>query len=87
MFRRRLTLVLLLLAAAVVLQGVAAVFAVREAERQVVRGRVASDILQRFVDLSATKQRTAQLGDAAPDRCRWRPGRARCAGAAHEPPD
>ncbi len=57
MFRRRLTLVLLLLAAAVVLQGVAAVFAVREAERQVVRGRVASDILQRFVDLSATKQR------------------------------
>jgi len=57
MFRRRLTLVLLLLAAAVVLQGVAAVFAVREAEHQVVRGRVASDILQRFVDLSATKQR------------------------------
>lgn len=57
MFRRRLSLVLLLLAAAVVLQGVAAVFAVREAERQVVRGRVASDILQRFVDLSATKQR------------------------------
>ena len=57
MFRRRLSVVLLLLAAAVVLQGVAAVFAVREAERQVVRGRVASDILQRFVDLSATKQR------------------------------
>lgn len=57
MFRRRLTLVLLLLAAAVVLQGVAAVLAVREVERQVVRGRVASDILQRFVDLSATKQR------------------------------
>jgi signal transduction histidine kinase len=57
MFRRRLSLVLVLLAAAVVLQGVAAVFAVREAERQVVRGRIASDILQRFVDLSATKQR------------------------------
>lgn len=57
MFRFRLGLVLLLLAAAVVLQGVAAVFAVREAERQVVRGRVASDILQRFVELSATKQR------------------------------
>jgi signal transduction histidine kinase len=48
---------LILLAATVVLQGVAAVFALREAERQVVRGRVASDILQRFVDLSATKQR------------------------------
>ena len=57
MFRRRLSVVLILLAACVVLQGVAAVFALREAERQVVRGRVASDILQRFVDLSATKQR------------------------------
>ena len=57
MFRRRLSLVLIVLAACVVLQGVAAVFALREAERQVVRGRVASDILQRFVDLSATKQR------------------------------
>ncbi len=32
-------------------------FAAREAERQVVRGRIASDILQRFVELSATKQR------------------------------
>jgi signal transduction histidine kinase len=57
MFRRRLSLVLILLAAIVVMQGVAAVLALREAERQVVRGRVASDILQRFVDLSATKQR------------------------------
>jgi len=57
MFRRRLSLVLIVLAACVVLQGVAAVFALRETERQVVRGRVASDILQRFVDLSATKQR------------------------------
>jgi signal transduction histidine kinase len=57
MFRRRLTVVLLLLAASVVLQGVAAVFALQEAERQVVRGRMASDILQRFVELSATKQR------------------------------
>lgn len=47
----------MLLAAAVVLQGAAAVFAVREAEHQVIRGRIASDILQRFVDLSATKQR------------------------------
>ncbi len=57
MFRRRLSLVLVLLAAAVVLQAVAAVLAAREAERQVVRGRIASDILQRFVELSATKQR------------------------------
>ncbi|MCU0924485.1 MAG: HAMP domain-containing histidine kinase [Hydrogenophaga sp.] len=57
MFRRRLSLVLVLLAAAVVLQAVAAVFAAREAERQVVRGRIASDIHQRFVELSATKQR------------------------------
>lgn len=57
MFRRRLSLVLILLAAAVVLQAVAAVLAAREAERQVVRGRIASDIHQRFVELSATKQR------------------------------
>jgi two-component system, OmpR family, sensor kinase len=57
MFRRRLSLVLLMLAACVVLQGVAAVFALRETERQVIRGRVASDILQGFIDLSATKQR------------------------------
>lgn len=57
MFRRRLSGVLVFLAAAVVLQAVAAVFAAREAERQVVRGRIASDILQRFVELSATKQR------------------------------
>ncbi len=57
MFRRRLSLVLVVLAAAVVLQAVAAVLATREAERQVVRGRVASDVLQRFVELSATKQR------------------------------
>jgi two-component system, OmpR family, sensor kinase len=57
MFRRRLSVVLVFLAAAVVLQAVAAVFAAREAERQVVRGRIASDILQRFVELSATKQR------------------------------
>ena len=57
MFRRRLSAVLVLLAAAVVLQAVAAVLAAREAERQVVRGRIASDIHQRFVELSATKQR------------------------------
>ncbi|GAA4426929.1 HAMP domain-containing sensor histidine kinase [Acidovorax lacteus] len=57
MFRRRLSWVLIVLAACVVLQGLGAVWALREAERQVVRGRIASDILQRFVELSATKQR------------------------------
>lgn len=57
MFRRRLSLVLILLAATLVLQGVGAVFALREAERQVVRGRIASDIHLGFVQLSATKQR------------------------------
>jgi two-component system, OmpR family, sensor kinase len=57
MFRRRLSLVLILLATTIVLQGVAAVFALREAGREVVRGRIASDIHQGFVQLSATKQR------------------------------
>ena len=56
MFRRQLSGVLLFLAACIVLQGVGAVFALREAERQVVRGRLASDIHQGFVQLSATKQ-------------------------------
>jgi two-component system OmpR family sensor kinase len=57
MFRRRLSLVLIVLAATVVLQGLAAVLALRETQQQVLRGRIASDILQRFVELSATKQR------------------------------
>ncbi len=57
MFRRQLSGVLLVLAACIILQGVGAVFALREAERQVVRGRLASDIHQGFVQLSATKQR------------------------------
>ena len=57
MFRRQLSGVLLVLAACIVLQGVGAVFALREAERQVVRGRVASDIHQGFLQLLATKQR------------------------------
>ena len=56
MFRRQLSGVLLFLAACIVLQGLGAVFALREAERQVVRGRLASDIHQGFVQLSATKQ-------------------------------
>lgn len=57
MFRRQISGVLLVLAACIVLQGVGAVFALREAERQVVLGRLASDIHQGFVQLSATKQR------------------------------
>lgn len=56
MFRRQLSVVLLVLAACIVLQGVGAVFALREAERQVVRGRVASDIHQGFLQLFASKQ-------------------------------
>lgn len=56
MFRRKLSVVLLVLAACIVLQGVGAVFALREAERQVVRGRVASDIHQGFLQLLASKQ-------------------------------
>ncbi|WP_353238395.1 ATP-binding protein [Limnohabitans sp.] len=56
MFRKQLSWVLLFLAACIVLQGIGAVFALREAERQVVRGRIASDIHQGFVQLSATKQ-------------------------------
>jgi signal transduction histidine kinase len=56
MFRKQLSWVLLFLAACIILQGVGAVFALREAERQVVRGRIASDIHQGFVQLSATKQ-------------------------------
>jgi signal transduction histidine kinase len=56
MFRRQLSWVLIFLAASIVLQGVGAVLALYEAERQVVRGRIASDIHQGFVQLSATKQ-------------------------------
>lgn len=56
MFRKQLSWVLLFLAACIVLQGVVAAVALREAERQVVRGRIASDIHQGFVQLSATKQ-------------------------------
>jgi len=56
MFRKQLSVVLLVLAACIVLQGIGAVFALREAERQVVRGRVASDIHQGFLQLLASKQ-------------------------------
>lgn len=57
MFRRRLGLVLLCLAVTIFLQGVGAVQALMQAERKVVDGRVASDLHQGFVELSATKQR------------------------------
>jgi signal transduction histidine kinase len=56
MFRRRLTLALVVLAAAVVLQALGAVWALAQAERQVERGRRASDIQLGFVELSATKK-------------------------------
>jgi two-component system, OmpR family, sensor kinase len=57
MFRRKLTLSLGLLAAVAVIEGLGAAAALRVAERQVERGRVASDIRTAFVELSATKQR------------------------------
>jgi signal transduction histidine kinase len=56
MLRRRLTLALVALAAVVVLQGLGAVWVLNQAERQVLRGRLASDIQLGFVDLSATKK-------------------------------
>ncbi|KNZ33747.1 MAG: hypothetical protein AD742_04835 [Methylibium sp. NZG] len=57
MFRRRLLIALSVLAAAAVLEGLAAVWAVGVAEQHVQRGRVASDIQRDFIELSATKQR------------------------------
>jgi two-component system, OmpR family, sensor kinase len=56
MFRRRLTIALSLLAAAVVLQGLAAATALGVAERKVQRGRVATDIQQGFAELGASKK-------------------------------
>lgn len=56
MLRRRLTLALLALAAVVVLQGLGAVWVLRQAELQVQRGRLASDIQVGFIQLSATKK-------------------------------
>ena len=50
MFRRRLTVALLFLAAAAVLEGFVAVWALSVAERHVQRGRVASDIQLGFVE-------------------------------------
>jgi signal transduction histidine kinase len=57
MFRRRLTVVLALIAAVVVLSTLLAATSLVAIERQVVRGRVASDIATAFIQLSAQKQR------------------------------
>lgn len=57
LFRQRLTIALALLAAAAVLEGVLALWALGVADRQVQRGRVVSDIQLGFVELSASKQR------------------------------
>jgi two-component system, OmpR family, sensor kinase len=57
MFRKKLTVALLLLATAAVLEGLIAVWALGVAERHVQQGRVASDIQLGFVELSANKQR------------------------------
>lgn len=57
MFRRRLTLVLGLIATVVVLAALLAAASLAVTERQVLRGRVASDIATAFVQLSAQKQR------------------------------
>jgi len=57
MFRKRLTIALAVLAAAAVLECVVALWAVGVADRQVKRGRVASDIHVGFIQLSAYKHR------------------------------
>lgn len=57
MFRRRLTRVLTLFASVVVLAGLLAAASLAVTERQVLRGRVASDIAAGFIQLSAQKQR------------------------------
>ena len=57
MFRRRLSTALAVLAAAAVLEGLAAIWALNVADRHIQSGRVASDIQLGFVELSASKQR------------------------------
>ena len=57
MFRRRLQIALATLAAAALLQGAVAWWAIDVMSVNVLRGRVASDVLTGFLDLSATKQR------------------------------
>ena len=57
MFRRRLTVALVLLAIASTLQGMAALWALNVADHHSRHGRITSDIHLGFVELSATKQR------------------------------
>ncbi len=57
MIRHRLSWVLILLATTIILQAVGAAVALRQAQQQIVGGRIASDIHRSFVELSATKQR------------------------------
>jgi signal transduction histidine kinase len=57
MFSTKLTLALAGLGLAAALQGAAAIWSIGVADRQVLRGRVASDIHVAFVELSVTKQR------------------------------
>ncbi len=76
MFRRRLALVLGLFASVVVLAALLAAASLVVTERQVLRGRVASDIATGFIQLSAQKQRLRtwvaqmQLGGNADDGAR-----------------
>ena len=76
MFRRRLALVLGLFASVVVLAALLAAASLVVTERQVLRGRVASDIATGFIQLSAQKQRLRtwvaqmQLGGNADDSAR-----------------
>ncbi|WP_296578268.1 ATP-binding protein [Phreatobacter sp.] len=55
-FGRRLTLALAALGSIAVIQGAVALWAVGEAERHVLRGRVAADIRQGFTELRSEKQ-------------------------------
>ena len=57
MFRKRLTVALGVLALAALLQGGVSWWAMESAANKVNRGRVASDVLAGFLELSATKQR------------------------------
>lgn len=75
-FRRRLTLALAMLGAIAAIQGAFAVWAVREAERHVLRGRVAADIKLGFIELRSDKHQLRnwlaqrQFGADADDRQR-----------------
>jgi two-component system OmpR family sensor kinase len=75
-FRRRITLALTTLGAIAAVQGAVAIWAVGSAEGHVLRGRVAADIKQGFVELRADKQRLRnwlaqrQFGAGADDHVR-----------------